>query len=388
MNRKRTCIAVAASVIYLASVILANWLTTQFGFIDVGFGNAATAGTFAAGGIDTPHQQNLRPAGVTWCADNGCFSARFQEEHWWSFLEKNAKDAGRCSFATAPDVVGDAAATLERSAPWLQPIRDLGYPVALVGQDGLEDLTVPWDDFDAFFIGGSTDWKLSEAAADLVAEARERGKWVHMGRVNSKKRLQYADGIGCNSADGTLAELCHWRQNRRRRPKRLPLALRLPLRIRLPLRGDGRVPRRPARPARPRRRMARRHQHRAEAERVDPGQPQRPAREPVRARQRRTGSRPGSATPCATRRCRQLKYAHVELHYRPKTNAHRDPDNLVATLKPAIDALHQVDERSLWDGILVDDDPRYLSWSPPMIHRAVRGQAPALWLLLRTASVV
>jgi uncharacterized PurR-regulated membrane protein YhhQ (DUF165 family) len=50
MNRKRTCIAVAASVIYLASVILANWLTTQFGFIDVGFGNAATAGTFAAGG--------------------------------------------------------------------------------------------------------------------------------------------------------------------------------------------------------------------------------------------------------------------------------------------------------------------------------------------------
>jgi crossover junction endodeoxyribonuclease RusA len=84
----------------------------------------------------------------------------------------------------------------------------------------------------------------------------------------------------------------------------------------------------------------------------------------------------------------QLKYAHVELHYRPKTNAHRDPDNLVATLKPAIDALHQVDERSLWDGILVDDDPRYLSWSPPMIHRAVRGQAPALWLLLRTASVV
>lgn len=156
------------------------------------------------GYIDTPHQQNKRPAGVTWCADNGCFSARFQEEHWWSFLERNAHDAARCSFATAPDVVGDAAATLKRSGQWMQSIRDLGYPVAFVGQDGLENLTVPWDDFDAFFIGGTTEWKLSEAAADLSAEAREHGKWVHMGRVNSKKRMTYAESIGCDSADGTF----------------------------------------------------------------------------------------------------------------------------------------------------------------------------------------
>lgn len=156
------------------------------------------------GYIDTPHQQNTRPAGVTWCADNGCFSARFQEDHWWSFLERNAGAAGACSFATAPDVVGDAVGTLERSAPWLQPIRDLGYPVALVGQDGMEDLAVPWDDVDAFFIGGSTEWKLSDEAARMVDEARGRGKWVHMGRVNSRKRLAYAESIGCDSADGTF----------------------------------------------------------------------------------------------------------------------------------------------------------------------------------------
>lgn len=33
----------------LASIIVANWATTRFGFVPVGFGFAATAGTFAAG---------------------------------------------------------------------------------------------------------------------------------------------------------------------------------------------------------------------------------------------------------------------------------------------------------------------------------------------------
>ena len=36
-----------------------------------------------------------------------------------------------------------------------------------------------------------------------MAEAKAHGKWVHMGRVNSLKRLQYAAAIGCDSADGT-----------------------------------------------------------------------------------------------------------------------------------------------------------------------------------------
>lgn len=32
--------------------------------------------------------------------------------------------------------------------------------------------------------GGDTEWKLSHYAARLTWEAYERGKWVHMGRVN------------------------------------------------------------------------------------------------------------------------------------------------------------------------------------------------------------
>jgi hypothetical protein len=76
-----------------------------------------------------------------------------------------------------------------------------------MAQDGLERLerwmSMAWPRIDALFIGGSTDWKLGPAARTLVREAKRRGLWVHMGRVNSLKRIAYAAEIGCDSIDGT-----------------------------------------------------------------------------------------------------------------------------------------------------------------------------------------
>jgi hypothetical protein len=153
--------------------------------------------------IVTPKQGNKIPEGAWICADNGCFGKGYPgDEGWWRWLNTLPKE--RCRFAVAPDVVGDAAATLARSVPWLSRIRSIGLPAALVAQDGLENMVVPWDEFDVFFIGGTTEWKLGAAARELVAEAKRRGKWVHMGRVNSKTRLLYASAIGCDSADGTF----------------------------------------------------------------------------------------------------------------------------------------------------------------------------------------
>jgi hypothetical protein len=157
------------------------------------------------GFIDTPRQRNQRPPGVTWVADNSCFGRSYPgDEKWFGWLEANAHDAGTCMFATAPDVVGDAQATLVRSLPWLPRIRALGFPAAFVAQDGLENLEVPWDEFDVLFIGGTTKWKLGQPARTLVSEAKLRGKRVHMGRVNSGQRWRYAEHIGCDSADGTF----------------------------------------------------------------------------------------------------------------------------------------------------------------------------------------
>ena len=156
------------------------------------------------GYIDTPAQGNRRPEGVTWIADNGAFSDRWDEVSWWRFLTANAHDTDRCLFAAAPDIVGDAWRSHMRSYPWLSKIKRLGYPVAYVLQDNAEKHPIPWHDFDAAFIGGTTAWKLGPAARDLAVEAKTRGKWVHMGRVNSERRWRYADAIGCDSADGTF----------------------------------------------------------------------------------------------------------------------------------------------------------------------------------------
>lgn len=171
----------------------------------------------------TPDMGN-RPNGQTWAADNGCFTQpkRYSDERYLAWLDR--QDRTGCLFATAPDVVGDAAETLARSTPMFLPIRKLGYPVALVMQDGMTPEMAPWDEIDAIFIGGTTDWKLGPEVPPLAAEAKRRGKWVHMGRVNSWRRFDYARSIGCDSADGTVLrfdpkrDVAGWMDRARRNP--------------------------------------------------------------------------------------------------------------------------------------------------------------------------
>jgi hypothetical protein len=154
------------------------------------------------GMVATPKQGQAVPPNAAWCADNGCFGKGYPgDDAWIAWLDSLPREG--CLFAVAPDVVGDAGATLERSAPWLPRIRELGFPAAFVAQNGLEDLDVPWDAFDVLFIGGDTAWKLGTHARQLVAEAKTRGKRIHMGRVNSDRRYRYALSIGCDTVDGT-----------------------------------------------------------------------------------------------------------------------------------------------------------------------------------------
>jgi hypothetical protein len=144
--------------------------------------------------------------GRVWAADTGCFNspAKYTDAGYLAWLAQRAMTNTRCLFATAPDVVGDALATWERSRHMLPRIRALGYRAALVAQDGIEDTDIPWDAFDVLFVGGTTEWKLSEQAIGVMAEAKRRGKWVHAGRVNSLRRLRLMQHAGADSADGTF----------------------------------------------------------------------------------------------------------------------------------------------------------------------------------------
>lgn len=166
-------------------------------------------------------RRKVLAGGMTWAADNGCYSQgdKFVLSEYLEWLELMRPVQSTCLFATAPDVVGDAKATWVRSRDILPVIRSMGYKAALVAQDGLQDEALEWDAFDALFVGGTTAWKLSEPAYELANEARQHGKWVHMGRVNSRRRLMAAAVSGYHSADGThiafgpdkrLPELLRW----------------------------------------------------------------------------------------------------------------------------------------------------------------------------------
>jgi len=54
------------------------------------------------------------------------------------------------------------------------------------------------------FVGGTDEFKLGPAAAELAREARRRGLHVHWGRVNSRKRIRYIAETGAaDSFDGS-----------------------------------------------------------------------------------------------------------------------------------------------------------------------------------------
>lgn len=164
--------------------------------------NGYPVGIMASPGNSHHLQAGAYPA---WAADNACFSRgdAFRLDAYLAWLAGLGHRA-TCLFATAPDVVGDAPATWERSRYVLPVLRALGFRAALVAQDGIEATRIEWDAFDALFIGGSTRWKLSETAYRLVGEARERGKHTHVGRVNSARRLGAFAAAGCDSCDGTF----------------------------------------------------------------------------------------------------------------------------------------------------------------------------------------
>lgn len=157
---------------------------------------------------------------AVWAMDNGCFAGTYPgDDAYLATLERYSAHQTRCLFVAAPDVVGDADATLGLLEPMARRLRAAGWPVALVGQDGMEKMHVPWQLVDWLFVGGSTEWKMSAGAEALIARAQRHGKRVHVGRVNSATRFRHFRSLGCDTADGTsiafdptgrLAEVRRW----------------------------------------------------------------------------------------------------------------------------------------------------------------------------------
>jgi hypothetical protein len=130
---------------------------------------------------------------MPYALDNGAFTG-FDEKAFTVLLNRARLLKAKPLWVAVPDVVADAEATLRLWHEWWQRVP---FKRAFVAQDGHEAVDVP-KQADAVFVGGSTDWKLS-----CAHKFKGASPWLHIGRVNTASRLQWAVDIGADSVDGT-----------------------------------------------------------------------------------------------------------------------------------------------------------------------------------------
>ena len=138
--------------------------------------------------------------GGAYAIDNGAFSG-FDERNFVRILKRDEQNREQCLFVTIPDVVGSCRRTLEvwkHRSRWVN-----GWKMAVVAQNGAEDMDIPWDEFHCLFLGGIDPWKDSQAAADVVKTAKILGKHIHIGRVNTIKRYKHFCSLGADTCDGS-----------------------------------------------------------------------------------------------------------------------------------------------------------------------------------------
>jgi len=138
--------------------------------------------------------------------DNGCFGGSLPDAWWNQIKEAEIK---RPVFVTLPDVVGSASRTLDLFY-YFEKITN-GLPRALVLQDGINNVSIPFNKIEAVFVGGTDAFKTSPEAFAAAKAARIAGKWVHVGRVNTPNRVQAwlgkadsIDGSGISRYDHML----------------------------------------------------------------------------------------------------------------------------------------------------------------------------------------
>jgi len=148
----------------------------------------------------------LRSEGFQYALDNGawsyyCAGQPFDERRFGHAL---AALGGGADWTCIPDVVAGGAASLDLSLRWMRRVLDSTPRALLAVQDGMtvEDVR-PWvGQRVGIFVGGSTAWKLA-TLHQWGQLGRAVGAWVHVGRVNSMRRIAACAASGADSFDGT-----------------------------------------------------------------------------------------------------------------------------------------------------------------------------------------
>lgn len=139
-------------------------------------------------GPSTPASDEL-----PYAIDNGAFPAwrkklPWPEEAFLKLLDKVEDFSRKPDFGCCPDIVAAGLKSLEFSLRWIEQLPK-SYPWYLAVQDGMTEdpVRAALPKFAGIFVGGTDDFKLSSCPT-WVKVAREQGKRVHVGRVNTLLR--------------------------------------------------------------------------------------------------------------------------------------------------------------------------------------------------------
>lgn len=168
-----------------------------------------------------------RSEGFNYAIDNGAFTAFL--EYQAGKRAQNLLDldlfercidrmGGKADWILLPDIVGEGEASLALSIEWAPRVRARkglqNVPLYLAVQDGMEagELHNRVLEFllsgavQGIFVGGSTEWKLSTILF-WGKIARRFSLKLHVGRVNTTKRISLCAAAGAHSFDGTSATM-------------------------------------------------------------------------------------------------------------------------------------------------------------------------------------
>lgn len=142
-------------------------------------------------------------------ADNGQWEERgdreapFKADRFLRFLDWLGD---RARWLVVPDIVCGGLASLDLTLTWLERLR--GHPSILLiaVQDGMSPAMIaPFlGPRVGLFVGGGDEFK-EKSLKGWGELARETGCYLHVGRVNSVRRIFLCAGAGAHSFDGTSA---------------------------------------------------------------------------------------------------------------------------------------------------------------------------------------
>lgn len=150
-------------------------------------------------------EQRSPPPGFRYAIDNGAWSAYTQGTDWneESFLRLLERIGDGADFVVAPDIVTGGLKSLELTRAWL-PRLERCRLVLVPLQNGIEPQHVAplVNDRVGLFVGGDDEYKLGTLGR-WGTFARKVGCYLHVGRVNTQKRIWLCAQAGANSFDGT-----------------------------------------------------------------------------------------------------------------------------------------------------------------------------------------